>query len=130
MAASSNRRRRIRLLQHTGPAPVFRDYGSKCASIIPGCGHGGSRLGAARRRAAGRAGNARMGHASDSQAAAEGRRSRHGPHLRCPDVGNELRHLCPPCLTRSGRGRSDRAGSRRRPHRTGRARGAASFAGQ
>ena len=57
-----------RLLQHTGPAVVFKDYNDMEARINRDDldVDGGFRAGAAKRRSAGRSGHAGMGHAADS----------------------------------------------------------------
>ena len=61
-----------RLLEHTGPAVVFRDYNDLAARIDDPDAARHRRLGAraAARRAARRAGHARVGHAADPEEAA------------------------------------------------------------
>ena len=108
-----------RLLQHAGPAVVFRDYNDMDARIddpeLPVTAGLGARAAAC--RAARRAGHAGVGHAADSEEAARAGRARHGPRLRRPHERHQLRRLR--AARRAGvvRRRPARAGPRRRHHR-------------
>ena len=88
-----------RLLQHTGPAVVFKDYADMEARMdcddLEVDGEFGP--GAAERRTSGRAGDARVGHAADPEEAAAARGARHGADFRCAherDVVWNLRAAC------------------------------------
>ncbi len=108
-----------RLLKHSGPAIVFKDYADLKAridaedlNVTAGFGSGSPIRGSD-----GRTGHARMGHAPDPEKALETRRSRHGPHLRRPHERHQLRHLRPPRRPRSRDRRPPRPRPRRRHHR-------------
>ena len=100
-----------RLLQHAGPAVVFRDYNDLEARIDDPDAAGDGRLGAgaAERRTARRPGHARVGHAADPEEAAGAGRPRHGARLRRADERHQLRRLR---AARRARSRSSAARSR------------------
>ena len=116
-----------RLLQHTGPAVVFRNYNDLEARIddpaLPVTAD--SVLVLQNAGPLGAPGHARVGHAADPEEAAGAGRPRHGADLRRAHERHELRRLRP--ARRAGVVRRRPAGlrARRRHHRARRARAAA-----
>ena len=105
-----------------GVSRLQRPVGAHRPSRPSGDGRLGDR--AAARGSAWWAGDARVGHAPDSEEAVAGRCSRHGPHLGCADERDRVRHLRAPrgagivCRRTAGfrvRRRSDRAQRPRAP---------------
>ena len=112
-----------RLLQHAGPAVVFRNYNDLEARIddpaLPVTAD--SVLVLQDAGPLGGAGHARVGHAADPEEAAGAGRARHGAHLRRADERHQLRRLR--AARRAGVVRRRSAGVRagRRHHRARRA---------
>ena len=113
-----------RLLQHTGPAVVFRNYNDLEARIddpaLPVTAR--LRAGPAGRRPARCAGNAGVGHAADPEEAPGARGPRHGPDLRRADERHGVRRVCAARGTGVLRRRSAGVRARRRPDRARRRR--------
>ncbi len=106
-----------KLLDHVGPAVVFKDHHDLIARIDDPTLNvsADSVLVLQEAGPIGRAGNARPGHAADPEEAARGRRSRHGADLRCAHERHQLRHVRAPRLSGEPCRRPAGAGARRRP---------------
>ena len=112
-----------RLLQHAGPAVVFRNYNDLEARIddplLPVTAD--SVLVLQDAGPLGAPGHAGVGHAADPEEAAGAGSPRHGANLRRADERHQLRHLRPARRARVIRRRPARVRPRRRHHRAERA---------
>ena len=116
-----------RLLQHRGPAVVFRDYNDMAARIDDPALDvtADSRARAAACGADRRAWHAGMGHAADPEEAARGRRPRHGAHLGRAHERHRVRGVRAARRARVVCRRAAGVRARWRRHRVERARAAA-----
>ena len=128
-ARSSSRRPWSRSLRnHTGPAVVFRDYNDMAARIDdPGLVvTADSVIVLQSAGPQGAPGMPEWGQLPIPKKLLQGRRARHGAHLRCADERHQLRRLRAACRARIAHRRTARARARWRPDRARRARRASS----